>query len=351
MVKEIATLRTAIARAAQAWQDPDYPPRGEAVEQTLAAPNRFTEEALAYAINQQMRLLTVEGMTAWIGGRYTLEPKTVGVIHAGHVPLDGLRDLLAVVLTGHHYVGSLSPASPCLLPAFVDEIKRYAPNLPVDFADVEGVLTEGEALLATGEEEEMEALADEVEERGMDPARLLLRGAGYAIAVLDGQENADELEGIAEDALLHEGRSRRNVGLIWAPAELSPDGLLESLAAFRSVFPPHPDTPGALKMQQAFLEATGQSHAYGDGLEFLLSKGEPDVQGAGHLRWVPYESLEEVSAWLRAYGDDVQLVVAREEVAILLPSDYEVMKPGEAHRPPLTWDPDGIDAVAFLEGL
>jgi hypothetical protein len=345
------TLRSAIARAAQRWQDPDYPPREAAISQTLAAPNRFTEEALAYAINQQMRLLTEEGMEAWIGGRRTQEPQKVGVICAGTVPLDGLRDLLAVVLTGHQYMGSLSPASPYLLPAFVEEIKQYASELPVDFVSLEDVLVEADALIASGADEEIEALAEEAEELGIDPSKILLRGSGYAIAVVDGQENADEWEGIAEDALLHEGRSRRNVALIWAPADLPPDGLLESLAAFRSVFPPHPTTPGTLKMQQAFLEATNQPHAYGESLEFLLSKGEADVQGAGHLRWVSYENLEDVAAWLQAHGEAVQLIVARDEIAAPLPPKFDVVKPGEAHRPVLTWDPDGIDTIAFLAEL
>jgi len=344
-------IRSAIARAARNWQDPEYPSREAAVTQTLEAPNHFTEEALAYAINQQMRLLTEEAIEAWIGGRKAQEPKTVGVIHADHVPLDGLRDLLAVVLIGHQYLGSLSPESPYLLPAFVDEIKQHAPALPADFADFEEVLAEADALIATGDDEEMETLADEVEELGIDSSQVLLRGTGYAIAVLDGQENADEFEGIAEDTLLHEGRSRRSVALIWAPADLPPDGLLEGLAAFRSVFPPHPDTPGALKMQQAFLQATDQPHAYGEGLEFLLSKGEAVVQGAGHLRWVPYESLEDVSAWLQAYGDAVQFVVAREAVSTQWSPPIDMMRPGEAHRPPLTWDPDGIDTIAFLAGL
>lgn len=265
--------------------------------------------------------------------------------------MEGLQDLLAVILLGHRYLGSLPPESPFLLPAFVDEVRPYIPDIEVDFVSVEDLLSQADALIATVAEEETDELADDAEALGIDPSHLLLRGTGLGVAVLDGNENADDLEGIAEDALLHEGLSRRNVSLIWAPRGLAPDAFLESLAAFRTVFPSHPDTSGTLKMQQAFLEATGQSHAYGDGLEFLLSRGEAEVQGAGHLRWVEYDDLREVATWLASYQDEIQVVVAREEAASALPQALPLERPGSAHRPALTTYPDGIDTVAFLESL
>ena len=135
------------------------------------------------------------------------------------------------------------------------------------------------------------------------------------MAVVDGRETEEERDGLTEDALLHDGYGCRNVALIWAPKDLSPDAYLESMAAFRAVFPPHRDTPGALKMQQALLAALHLPHAYGEGLEFLLSNGEADVQGPGHLRWVAYEDLGEVAAWLARHTETIQLVVARSEVA------------------------------------
>ena len=116
------TIIDAIARVAEAWQDPDYEPRAEVVAQTLEAPNRFTEEALAFAVNQQMSLLTPEAMKTWIKGRRATHSRLVGVLNAGNIPLVGLQDFLAVVLTGHQYLGSVSSKSPVLLPAFVTEV-------------------------------------------------------------------------------------------------------------------------------------------------------------------------------------------------------------------------------------
>ena len=51
-----------IASTAERWMDPDYVVRAEAVERTLEADNYFTEAAIAFAINQQMALLTAEAL-------------------------------------------------------------------------------------------------------------------------------------------------------------------------------------------------------------------------------------------------------------------------------------------------
>jgi len=354
-VIERDTIIDAIARAAEAWQDPDYGPRAVATVQTLEAPNRFTEEALAFAVNQQMSLLTPEAMKAWIKGRRATDSRLVGVLNAGNIPLVGLQDFLAVVLTGHRYVGAVSSKSPLLLPAFVAEVQQEASGLAASFVSVEDVFARAEALIATGTDETRAWAASACQRHGIPSQRCLLRGHRYAVAVVDGRETEEERDGLAEDALLHEGYGCRNVALIWAPKDLPPDAYLESMAAFRAVFPPHPDTPGALKMQQAFLAALDLPHAYGEALDFLLSKGEADVQGPGHLRWVAYEDLGEVAAWLARHTETIQLVVARSEVAERL-AEYlaetvPTEPPGRAQRPALDWSPDTLDTVAFLCSL
>lgn len=343
------SLIQAISKAAAAWRDPDYPSRTEAVRATLRQENTFTEEAVAFAVNQQMALLKPRALMAWTEGRTSAASLAVGVLHGADVPLQGLQDLLAVVLTGHRYIGAVALASPLLLPAFADEVRRHAPELPVEFADADVLFGRAEALIATAIEEAREEIEARCEAHGILPVRRLLRGRRHAVAVIDGQESAEERERLAEDVLLHEGQSSRNVALIWAPQDLNPDPYLDAFAEFRGVFPAHPSTPGRLKMQQAFLEATGVPNAYGEGLEFLLSKGEPDVRSPGHVRWTEYGDLGEVQAWLEAHAAEIEFVAARPALIRHLPSSLPTEPLGEAHRPALGWHPDGRDTVAFLE--
>lgn len=352
MSADFDRLVAALAATAARWQDPDAPDRAAAVAQTLARDNRFTEEATAFAVNQQMALLTPEALRAWVGGRRAAHPRTVGVLHPGNLPLVELQDALAVLLVGHRYVGSLSSRAPDLLPAFLESVAaEYGGALPLAFVAAEALFEEAEAVLATGSDEAMQWVAAQCEAHAIPPARRLLRGHRYAVAVLDGRETEAEREALAEDALLHEGTGCRSVALLWAPRETAPDPYLEAMAAFRGVFPAHPSTPGRLQMQKAFLEAVGQPHAFGEGLEFLLSRGAPEPQPPGHLRWAEYDDLSEVAAWLTAQAEVLQAVVVAPRLRRLLPAGLPYLAPGEAQRPPLHWRPDGHDTIAFLAAL
>lgn len=338
----------AIAEAAERWRDPEHPARAEAVARTLALPNTFTPEAVAFAVNQQVALLTEEALRAWVGGRYRGSSSRVAVVGPGNIPFADLQDWLAVVLSGHAYFGALSSRSPFLLPAFAAETEARGCRRVSRFGALEDGAPDYEAVIASGHAETMANMAAWCDRLGIPSARRLLRGHRYAVAVLDGRESADELEGLAEDALLHEGRGCRNVAVIWAPAAYSPDGFLDALAAFRGVFPAHPKTVASLKMPQAMLEALGLPHAYGDDLSFVLSKGGPEPREPGHLRWSEYEALDTVAEWLVRHTGELQLLVAAPRVSQRLPAPIEVVLPGWAQRPALDWRPDGVDTMAFL---
>lgn len=340
-----------IAAVAAKWRDPAYERRSRAVWKTLDAENVFTEEALAFAVNQQMALATADRIEAWIAGRSAPRRRTVGVLNAGNIPLVGLQDFLAVVLTGHRYVGTISSKSPALLPAFVADLRERLPSLEAEFAGWQDVFASAGALIATGSDETLDWARQECRRHGISPERRLMRGHSFGVAVLGARETDDEYERLAEDALLHEGVGCRNVAIIWAPRGLPPDPLLEAFARFRAVFPAHESTPGRLAMQQAFLEAVDQAHAFGEGLEFLLSRGDPEEQQPGHVRWTEYDDLAEVNQWLEAQASRIQLVVASEAVCEHLTEAVDLHRLGDAQRPGMDWRPDGVDTVAFLTAL
>lgn len=350
-MKHLSRLIDGLVRIASTWKDLEYGPRVNAIERTMESPNRFTYEAITFAINQQMSLLSKSALQNWAGERRSKSKSTVGVLNAGNLPLVGFQDFLAVILAGHTYLGSTSSKSPYLLPAIVSEVIAEVPGVEASFETAEGLFDKATTIIATGSDETKAWVELRCDQSNIARKRRLLRGHGYSIAVLDGRESEEDYDALAEDCLLHESLGCRNVGLIWAPRNSSPDDLLSSFAHFRGVFPAHPETPGSLQMQQAFLEALDQPHAYGDGLEFLLSKGEPSVQSPGHIRWVEYDSLDEVRSWLQENHEQIQLVVAPKTVAKMLGSGLTYLEPGNAQRPSLTWRPDNFDTMAFLKQI
>jgi hypothetical protein len=352
----MAEIIRALESAAIRWSDPQYPARAAAIESTLACENRFTLEAIAFAIDQQMAQVRESVLRDWIRGRRTGSERTVGVLNAGNVPLAGLQDLLAVLLTGNAYLGVTSSKSPYLLPAFVadcgSEITRRA-----RFSSFDEMLVDASALIATGTDETRDEVRQRAIDAGISEADMLLRGNRFSIAVIDGREHDDDLDGLAEDILLHEGFGCRNVAIVFAPEESAPDGLLDAMARFRAVFPAHDRTPGALSMHRAMLAAVDAPHAYGVGLEFLVSKGVPEVQLPGHMRWSPYGALDEVATWAAENRSQLQVIVGRERLLSELlargncPKSIETAQPGETQRPAIDWRPDGIDTIEFLTRL
>ena len=341
----------ALIDLASNWIDIDYESRRRAEEITLASDNRFTEQALAFAINQQMSLLTSEALMDWARRLEADTQRIVGVLNPGNVPLAGFQDFLAVILSGHRYIGSVSSKSPALLPAIAEELRSRIEYLDISFADFDALVSKADALVASGADETMAFIRERARNHGIEADHLLLRGHRYSVCVIDGSEGAEDCIAIAEDVLLHEGQGCRNVAIVWAPANTSPDALLDAMALFRVTFPAHPDTSGALALQRALLEAVETPIAYGEGLVFLMSRGGPEPQSPGHLRWSEYENLREVEMWIEAHRKELQLVVSSDRVKLCVPDSIETARPGNAQRPRLGWRQDGIDIDEFLRSL
>ncbi|MCY4001162.1 MAG: hypothetical protein OXF84_10200 [Bacteroidetes bacterium] len=346
------SLASAISDAAQLWCEPPlHSYRNDSVQSTLDAPNSFTAEAIAFAIDQQMSQMSESALTNWLAGRMPIRKQQVGVINAGNIPLVGLQDLLAVLLCGHTYIGVLSSKSSYFLPAFCETVREVGGKFDARFVGIEEIWEDAEMVIATGSDATIAQIQSLSLDYGLDPSKCLFRKNRYSLAILDGQETEDHLSELALDVLLHEGMGCRSVALIFAPSDLEPDRFLDHLAKMRGYFPAHPSTSGKLALQQAYLSATDQSHAYGDGLEFLISKGAAEPQVPGHVRWVEYDHLDEIVPIVNDFLADVQCMVARKYVRNKLPEIWDIQRFGSTQRPPLDWKPDGVDTIDFLCGF
>ncbi len=346
MVAKANIIITALAKAAQRWSDYDYPVRQDAVNRSLEADNRFTEAAVTFAVNQQMALLTEEALRSWQEQLGWDEKRTVGVLNPGNIPFVELQDFVGVVLSGASYIGSVSSKSPALFPAFLSDVIEIYPDLRADISDWEDVVESCDILIASGSDDTMLKVSEMADEASIVSEARWIRGHRFSVSVLGGRESKDDLVSLAEDALLHEGLGCRNTALIFAPAAMEIDPVLDCFATFRGTFAAHPATTGSLKMQQAFLKAVSTPHAFADDLQFLISRGEAEPQQPGHLRWVPYENLEEVTDWLNDHTSEIQCVFTSRKLQNII-AGAEII--GSAQRPTLTWAPDQMTHTAFFK--
>lgn len=318
-----------VVEAASRWSDPEHSARVEAVERTLAAPNRFTEEGLAFAINHDMHRLTASNLETWIGA--VQSSGCTAVAPAGQVPLDGLTEVLAAYLAGSDVALFPAESDPVLIASFFQEVG--------DTAELDGGSTPDRWVVS----ESRKDLAGDAQPQHVLPDR-------FAVGIVRGDEPADDREGLAQDALLHDGSGPQALRLLFAPRDLDADPYFEAMAHVRAVFPVHPETPGSLEMQRAFLAAADQPHAYGEGLEFLVSRGEPSPQKPGHIRWVEYDDLSEVTEWVRQEREAISCVscVDGDDVEGALP--VPVVPPGQTHRQLPGWYARRSAVIDFLAG-
>lgn len=332
--------------AARRWEDPTFEPRADATAATLALDNTFTIEALDFALDQLMSELTEERLQGWIGETRAPTPGTVAVLSAGNLPGVEFQDWLAVLLTGHRYIGVLSARSNVLLPAFVGTAEL---GDRTSFSGFDEAIDRSDRLIATGSDETMQIVVRNASAAGLERERILVRGTSSAVAVLSGSESPTELIDLAEDCFLHEGRGCRSVAIVWTPVGMSPDRFLEAAATFRSVFPAHESTAAGLRMPKAMLEAMQTPCAYADDLSFLVSRGGPEFCEPCHVRWTEYSETSEISRWLAGSTGRVQLLATNSgAIAAAASAVTQITRLGTTQRPPIHWRPDGVDTVRWL---
>ncbi|MES1181803.1 MAG: acyl-CoA reductase, partial [Flavobacterium sp.] len=80
----------------------------------------FTKENILLSFSSWADALKEENINRWpkaySGFETSKNPKTIGVINAGNIPLVGLHDLLCVLASGHRYLGKNASDDQHLLP-------------------------------------------------------------------------------------------------------------------------------------------------------------------------------------------------------------------------------------------
>ncbi len=293
-------MRDALRLAARRWRDEADPARQQA-ETDARARTGFSPTQIAFALNEQMAALA----------RWLDAPEGEGA------PAAPLPPVALHTESGQPLAG-LAPAAVLL-----------AWNAEVDVAEADNTHLTRAFLRSAGWTPPRTAPAlqlaqtpdgDDVPEG----ARVLPWRA--AAALLDGRENADALERLAEDVLLYDGATPRCVRILWAPRGLPPDACLAAFAQYRARFPAPEGLRARVRMMTAFAQKGGLPAAFLDDHSLLVTRGAPDVQRPGHVRWAEYSSLDDVRAW--AAGQGASLFVRKG-----LDAGAAAHPLGTAHRP------------------
>lgn len=303
----------------------------------------FTIENQKQAISEiAIHFLNKEMLEKWVKNYDCLQtstddrqPKTVGLVMAGNIPLVGFHDILCVFVSGNKAKIKISDKDPFLLPYLFQILKDIDPRT-ADFLQItEGFLKDFDAVIATGSNNSARYF-----EAYFGKYPHIIRKNRNAVAILRGSETAEDLELLGKDVFTYFGLGCRNVSKIYVPTGYNFHPLLTAFHEFREIVQ-HDKYKNnfdynftLLILNKIKYEANG----------CILMRESTDLASPiAVLYYEYYDDLTDLKINLWERRDEIQLIVAKEKVEGL-PSFYF----GEAQKPSLKDYADGVDTMAFL---
>lgn len=298
----------------------------------------FTYEHLDLAFSGLARYLSESDLLQWLE-KYDLSPasiRTVGVVMAGNIPMVGLHDFICVLLSGHRINIKLSSNDDVLIPYLADMLiaaeARFA-----DLIRFSERLTTYDAVIATGSDN-----ASRYFRYYFAHVPHIIRKNRTSVAILTGDENVAELDGLARDVHEYFGMGCRNVSKIMIPADYDIRALVPHMQNFAH-FMQHNKYANNYDYQKAIL--TMNRIPFVDTGAGLLVEHDRLVSPVAVTYYGHYRNDGELLEYLEANREKIQCIVAAHGLV-------EGSVPyGQAQRPGMRDYADGVDTLAFLTQL
>jgi len=298
----------------------------------------FTPEQVYFAVQSWAEALQEENLTQWLSG-YNLsaiQPKTVGLILAGNIPLVGFHDFLSVVISGHHVLVKTSSNDQHLIQFLSDYLIAVCPEIGESITFTEGKLENFDAVIATGSNNTARYFEFYFKDR---PS--IIRKNRNSVAVLTGKETHEDLILLGEDIFRYFGLGCRNVSKLFVPKDYDFQPFFQAIYEYKDVI---------------FYEKYSNNYDYNKAVflmsnfklldnEFLTLK--EDTSYASPISSVFYEYYDDIDALknrLEKEKNQIQCIVAKEFTESSIPF-------GQTQKPKL-WDyADNVDTLLFLSQI
>lgn len=190
----------------------------------------FTREFIDHAVRHiATEWLQPEALLAWAQGAsvadHCPQPRCVGIVMAGNIPLVGFHDWLSVFMSGHQALVKLSSKDRVLMEHLFLTLEAWEPSFAGQTIRAER-LSGADAYIATGSNNSSRYF-----EYYFGKYPHIIRKNRSSAALLSGQETTDQLLALAHDVHLYFGLGCRNVTKLYVPASYD---FVPLLNAFRS---------------------------------------------------------------------------------------------------------------------
>lgn len=294
----------------------------------------FTVDNQKFALRQWADLLTEEHIKNWLQ-QYSISKisKKVGLILAGNIPLVGFHDVISVVLSNHIPMIKLSSKDKYLIPFLLRKWNEFSDNqVQVEFVEK---LENFDAVIATGSNNTARYL-----EYYFKDYLHIIRKNRTSVAVLKGDETEEELQLLAKDIFQYFGLGCRNVTRIFIPKDFVIDRLFESFLGFQDIINHNKYANNYDYNRAVYLL---NQDKFWDNNFVMLKEDDKLFSPLSVINFSRYESLEEVNGFITENEENIQCVVAKNELGL------DSISFGEAQNPGLDTYADNVDTMKFLE--
>ena len=306
-----------------------------AVKQKAYQKNKwFTEEFINYSFKNIAEHYLDEGkLKNWVNHYHidnNIEPRRIGVVMAGNIPLVAFHDFLSVFITGHKQVIKLSDKDDILLPHLVDKLKQWNVKVSSVISTSE-LLKDCDGYIATGSNNSARYFNHYF---GKYPS--IIRNNKTSVAVLSGDVNEEQLKCLADDVYIYFGLGCRNVTKLFVPEGYSFEALLKAFKKY-SYFSDITKYRNNYDYNLALFIMNNKFYMTNDTI--ILSENENIFSPVSVLHYSFYKDEKETFEQLKK-NENIQCIVGKNFVPF-----------GKSQEPGLFDYADGIDTMQFLLSL
>jgi len=293
----------------------------------------FTKTSVQQSLKALGEQLEIENLTSWAAEYpFAEQPKRIGVIMAGNLPLVGFHDFLCILMAGHNVVAKLSSDDKILLPALANVLIQFLPEVADRVKFSEGKMGEIDAMIATGSNNSMGYFESYF---GKYPH--LFRKNRTSVAILDGSETREEVQALGDDIFTYFGLGCRNVSQLLIPKDFELNRFFESIVSHGDIVQHHKyannyDYNKAIHLMnlQEIL----------DNGFVLLRESDELFSPLAMIFYHRYENESEVAAFLEKQHENIQAITGHGYIPF-----------GMAQKPGLNDYADGVNTMAWLTTL
>lgn len=292
----------------------------------------FTRGNIELAVNNICaEFLQKNKLEQWISKyKPVSNPKKVGIVTAGNIPLVGFHDFLCGFMSGQITMLKLSSKDEVLLKHVIAKLTEWNSEVANEVI-VADKLKGCDAYIATGSNNTARYF-----EQYFAKYPNIIRRNRTSVAILDGTETEEELDKLMNDVFSYFGLGCRNVTQICVPQDYDLTKIMEAANKYADIINHH-KYKNNFDYYLAIYLLNKVPYYSNDSL--LMVENAVPFSAVSVLHYRYYDNLQNLQTELQSSGD-IQCIVGHNNIPF-----------GNSQKPNLADYADGVDTMQFLTSL